>query len=105
LDVTYPLTFYPDATDSADATPLQLAPGERSTADVVLHAVPSLHLRIHAGAAADSESLGRMVFPRVSQRIFEGFLDSVFNAPDSWSSPGVVDVSGLAPGHYVIEMP
>jgi 5-hydroxyisourate hydrolase-like protein (transthyretin family) len=104
LDLTYPLTFYAGVTDSADATPLQLNPGERATADVALHATPSLHLRIHTGAA-ESATLGRMVFPRVYQRIFEGYLDSASNAPDSWVSPGVVEVSGLAPGHYVIEVP
>lgn len=104
LDVTYPLTFYPGATDSASATPLQLMPGEKATADVTLHAIPSLHLQIHT-ASAENAVLGRMVFPRISQRIFEGYLDSVFNAPDSWVAPGVMEISGLAPGHYVVEMP
>lgn len=104
LDVTYPLTFYPGATDSASATPLQLTPGEKATADVTLHAIPSLHLQIHT-ASAENPVLGRMVFPRLSQRIFEGYLDSVFNAPDSWIAPGVIEISGLAPGHYIVEMP
>jgi len=104
LDVTYPLTFYPGTTDSASATPLQLTPGEKATADVALHAIPSLHLQIHT-ASAENAVLGRMVFPRISQRIFEGYLDSVFNAPDSWVAPGVIEISGLAPGHYIVEMP
>lgn len=104
LDVTYPLTFYPGTTDSASATPLQLTPGEKATADVTLHAIPSLHLQIHT-ASAENAVLGRMVFPRISQRIFEGYLDSVFNAPDSWVAPGVIEISGLAPGHYIVEMP
>ncbi len=105
LDVTYPLTFYPQAADSASASPLQLTPGEKASADVVLRAVPSLHLRIHLGGSAPNEVLGRMVFPHVSQRVFEGYLDSVFNAPDSWVGPGVIEIAGLAPGHYVIEFP
>ena len=105
LDVTYPLTFYPDSPDSAGASPLLLNPGEKATADVVLHATPSLHLRIHTGGSAANAVLGRMVFPRVSQSIFEGYLDSVVNAPDSWVAPGVIEISGLAPGHYVVEMP
>ena len=103
LDVTYPLTFYPGTPDSANATPVQLTPGEKTSADVTLHAIPSLHLRIHTGSA-ESSVLGKMVFPRVSQRLFEGYLDSVFYAPDSWVAPGVVEVSGLAPGHYTVEM-
>ncbi len=105
LDVTYPLTFYPDSPDSAGASPLMLSPGEKATADVPLRAVPSLHLRIHTGGSGDNPVLGRMVFPRVSQRIFDGFLDSVTHAPVSWVAPGVIEISGLAPGHYVIEMP
>ena len=104
LDVTYPLTFFSGALDSADATPIQLTPGQRESADVSLHAVPSLHLRIHTGAV-ESPSLGRMIFPRVSQRMFDGYLDSVSNAPDSWVAPGVIEISGLAPGHYVVEVP
>ncbi|HUI83340.1 MAG TPA: carboxypeptidase-like regulatory domain-containing protein [Candidatus Binatia bacterium] len=105
LDVTYPLTFYPDATDSASATPLRLALGERATANVVLHAVPSLHLRIHTGGAAESAAIGKMVFPAVSQRLFGGYLDSISEATTSWVAPGVIEISGLAPGHYVVEMP
>ena len=104
LDVTYPLTFYPGTTDSAGATPLQLTPGEKATADVTLHATPSLHLQIHT-ASAENAVLGRMVFPRISQRIFDGYLDSVFNAPVSWVAPGVIEIAGLAPGHYIVEMP
>jgi hypothetical protein len=46
-----------------------------------------------------------MLFPRIWQRTFEGYLDSVSNAPDSWVSPGVIEISGLAPGHYVVEIP
>src|SRR6267143_1665821 len=46
LDVTYPTTYYPNVTDSENAAPIQLHPGERATADVNLRAVPALHLRI-----------------------------------------------------------
>jgi hypothetical protein len=107
LDVTYPLTFYPDSPDSAGAGPIVLQPGERATADVVMHAVPALHLRIRTGGSPKSDPLiaiSRMTYPRVSQRIFDGYLDSVFNAPVSGAGPGVVEISGLAPGHYVLEM-
>jgi Carboxypeptidase regulatory-like domain len=106
LDVTYPLTFYPDATDSADASLLQLAPGARETVNMVLHAVPSLHLRVRTGeGAAQRPVIGRMIFPRVYQRILNGYLDTVYNAPDSWVAPGVIEISGLAPGHYLVEIP
>ena len=102
LDVTYPLTFYPGSADSAGASPIVLHPGERVTADVVMRAVPALHLKIRT---SNSGSAGMVGFPRVSQRIFDGYLDSVFNAPESSIEPGIVEIAGLAPGHYVIEMP
>ena len=105
LDVTYPLTFYPDSPDSAGASPIVLHPAERVTADVVMRAVPSLHLRIRTSNSASAGSPGMVGFPRVLQRIFDGYLDSVFNAPESSVEPGIVEIAGLAPGHYVIEMP
>jgi hypothetical protein len=105
LDVTYPLTFYPSSPDSAGASPIVLHPGERSTADVVMRAVPALHLRIRTGNTGSNGGPGTAGFPRISQRIFDGYLDSEFNAPFSSAEPGVVEMTGLAPGHYVIEMP
>lgn len=105
LDVTYPLTFYPDSADSSGATALAVAAGDRVTADMVLRATPSLHLRIHTGATGETPMLGGMTFPRISERVFDGYMDPVFNAPISWIGPGTIQVSGLAPGHYVIEMP
>ena len=40
----------------------------------------------------------------MSQRIFEGYLDPAFNASTSMSQPGLVEIGGLPPGHYVLEM-
>ncbi len=107
LDVTYPLTFYPDSPDSAGASPILLHPGEHANADVVMHAVPALHLRIHTGTVGTGPqfAIGRMTFPSLWQRIFDGSLEPVANSPVSGSEPGVLQVMGLAPGHYVIEMP
>jgi hypothetical protein len=107
LDVTYPLTFYPDSPDSAGASPIVLRPGEHATADVVMHAIPALHLRIHTGGTNGGPlfAMGSMTFPRVSLRIFEGYLEPVSNSPVSGTELGVFQIMGLAPGHYVIEMP
>jgi hypothetical protein len=46
LDVTYPINYYPGATDSARANAITLQPGETAVADFVLQPVPALHLRI-----------------------------------------------------------
>ena len=103
LDVAYPLTFYPGATESGNATPIQLTPGERETADMVLHAVPGLHLRIHTGSSSNAV-VGRMIFPHVQQRLFDGNLEDLFNSPSSWVAPGVFEISALTPGHYVVQI-
>ncbi len=112
LDVTYPLTFYPESPESASASPIVLHPGEHATADVVMHAVPALHLRIRIGGSVAGNTgsntllaTGAMTFPRVSQRLFGEYLDPVFNAPVSRAEPGVIEIMGLAPGHYIIEVP
>jgi len=46
FDVTYPTTFFADATDSSDATPIPLRGGERLTADIHLSPVAALRIRI-----------------------------------------------------------
>ncbi len=105
LDVTYPLTFYPDAFDSAGASPLIIHPGDHLTADAVMHAVPALHLRIRTGGAGSASPGFENTYPHVSQRLFDGYLDPAFNAPVTWPEPGVIEIAGLAPGRYVVEMP
>ncbi len=107
LDVAYPMTFYPDAEDSTGAAAIVLHPGERTTADVVLRAVPAVHLRIRTGET-DAQNSGIRAprgFPRISQRIFDGALVPVTSAQGFGYAAGVYEYTGIAPGHYVIEMP
>jgi hypothetical protein len=108
LDVAYPTTFYPSAEDSSDATPILLHPGERVTADIAMRALPAVHIRIKSGGKPKPEA-GSIVssrsFPRVSQRIFEGTLVPVMSSQGSCSPIRGCDYTGIAPGHYVIEMP
>lgn len=46
FDVTYATTYYPDATDSEDATPIPLRGGERLSVDVHLSPVPALRILV-----------------------------------------------------------
>ena len=107
LDVAYPLTFYPSAEDSGGAAPIVLRPGDRVTADVAIRALPAVHLRLRTSGSSDSKtaSIGIRGFPRISQPIFEGTMVPVTAAQGFPASPTSYEYTGIAPGHYVVEMP
>jgi hypothetical protein len=99
LDVAYPLTFYPEADDSSQATAITLHAGERFTADVVMRAVQAAHLKVR------SEKPLQGPVPNIMQRIFDGLLIPVFASQGYGYGQGGFEFGGLAPGHYAIEFP
>ncbi len=107
LDIAYPLTFYPSAEDSTGASALVLHPGDRSTADISVRALPAVHLRVKTGEPEERSSgmTFQRGFPRLSQRIFDGAVVSVNSSQGFSPSAGVYEYTGIAPGHYIIEMP
>jgi Carboxypeptidase regulatory-like domain len=98
LDVAYPLTFYPDADDSAQATAITLRAGERFTADVVMRAVPAAHLKIHYDQTRQGPG------PSIMQRVFGGLTIPVFASQGYGFGQGLFEFGGLAPGHYTLEL-
>ena len=46
LDVVYPITFYPGVTDEQSAGEIKITAGGSLEANIQLHAVPALHLRL-----------------------------------------------------------
>lgn len=102
LDVAYPLTFYPNVTDSSAATAITLRAGDRATADITLRAVPSLHVRIR-NAATEGDRRG-VQFPTATlvRVIFDGIQIPLQTTPSG--SPGMNVISGVAPGHYLLRM-
>jgi hypothetical protein len=94
LDVAYPTTFYPQATNSEDATPIPIRGGERIQADVTLNAQQALHVRIRVPAQEQEGGLGVMM----SQSIF-GVMEPVNPSVQSIRN-GVLEISGILPGHY-----
>jgi Carboxypeptidase regulatory-like domain len=99
LDVAYPTTFYPQATDSEDATPIPIKGGERMQANVTLNAQKALRVRIRLPAQDSGQEGGFHVM--VSQSIFgqvETVGVSVFSAQN-----GVAEIPGILPGHYDFE--
>lgn len=98
LDVAYPLTFYPDADDSAQATAITLHAGERFTADVVMRAVPAAHLKIRYDKAPQGGA------PNIMQRVFDGLVIPVFASQGYGMGQGSFEYGGLPPGHYTLEL-
>ncbi|HVZ84213.1 MAG TPA: carboxypeptidase-like regulatory domain-containing protein [Terracidiphilus sp.] len=98
LDVAYPVTYYDGTTDAAAAAPITLAAGDQQELNVSLHAVPALRLMVRTGAP---DSSGRSVpnFPILSQTILGSQMPS-FAAPTQPTTPGLVELTGIAPGHY-----
>jgi hypothetical protein len=100
LDVAYPVTYYADATEADDATPIPVKGGDHLEIDIHLNPVPALHLLFHV---ADDGTNGFTV-PQLQKPDFDGvnFLQpgEVQNV-----SPGVYEMTGLAAGRYAVRMP
>lgn len=97
LDVAFPLTFYPGVTVSGSAEPMHLAPGQRETADFTLTAVPAIHVRVHA-----DEGPQQNVFASVER---EAFGMPIFGGARSMNyGQGVTEISGVTPGHYILQL-
>lgn len=99
LDVAYPITYYPDVTDSDDATPIPLRGGENIEIDIHLNPVPALRLLLHV----PGDNQHGFVFPQLTQHSFDGTV--FFNHSNgAMVSPGVFEVSGVPAGRYDIQL-
>lgn len=92
LDVTYPVTFFDSTADEGSATPIVLAPAGRDQADINMHAVPALRLRVSGGRRG------------ISGMANSELRKMVFGTPISSESKGTngafVEFDSVAPGHY-----
>ena len=95
LDVTYPTTYYAAATDSSQATPIILNPGDRANTDVTLAPVPALHVRIKT----PNEQAG------MSVQVFRKVFGQEMPLPvGSQSTNGYTEVAGLASGEVILDI-
>jgi len=97
LDVTYPLTFYPGATDENGASAIVLQSGDRATADVRLSPVAAAHLHVPRATADPSDGMNVTLM----RRIFGGAEEPVQS--QSEQSDKGYDIGGIAPGEYVLQ--
>jgi hypothetical protein len=97
LDVAYPTTFYPHATDSEEATPIPIKGGERIEIDVTLIAQHAMRLRLSVPRDEQGHfgvSLTRSVFGQAEQ-VTTGM---------QMSRDGVLEVDGVLPGRYDVTL-
>ncbi len=95
LDVGYPTTFYPGATDEDGATPIPVKGGDRLEADVSLTPQPALRLHLNLPAPKPGE---RNPSVSISQSLFgqtEGMPVQM-----TYRGDGTIEIDGILPGHY-----
>ena len=99
LDVVYPITFYPGMTDEQSASEINITAGASQVADVQLHAVPALHLRLTniPDQAGRENSIGVGGF----QKTAEG---NQFGLPIMTQrlAPDEFEVAGMPPGDVTL---
>jgi len=96
LDVAYPASYYKEATEADDATPIPLRPGDQVEVDFHLNPVPALRLVLHG--ASDPAS----AVPTLRKPGFEGVGVPVDGRAEQ-AMPGVYEMAGLAPGKYILQ--
>jgi len=100
LDVAYPITYYGDATEAEDATPIPIRGGDRLEADIHMTPVASLHLIVHL---AEDPTRG-ISFPTFQKPTFDG-LEQVESSSADSIAPGVYEISGIGAGKYTVQIP
>ena len=110
FDVTYATTYYPDGTDSDQATPIPLRGGEHLSVDMHLSPVPALSILIRRtgalGPGFDMPQLQRKSFDsteNVTAQILSHSSES-FGGPENFqmSSQGLIELSGIPAGKYTV---
>ncbi len=99
LDLTYRITFYADAVEGESATPIQLHPGERASADITLRAVPAVHLTVRNVSTDPNQPASA----QVQQKIFNRTLLPIL-ARSQPGAHGTLRLSGIPPGHLILKL-
>jgi protocatechuate 3,4-dioxygenase beta subunit len=99
LDVAYPLTYYPDATDADGAAPILVRGGEHLQFDLHLSPVPALRIVFHV----PYDPKNGPVMPHLVQPAFDG-MTGVDAVEYLQPSPGVWELSGIPAGRYDVRI-
>jgi len=98
LDVVYPITFYADATESEDATPIPIRGGDHPDLEFRLVPIPALHVLFHT----DQKPENGYQMPILQKRIFDG-ADVQDGMDSQVTSDGVFEIT-TAPGKYSVRL-
>lgn len=117
LDKAFPLTFYEGALSSAEATAMDLQPGQNVTTEITMRAVPAVHIRVPrkssptpaggdggGGEGFLSRRTSTTVPPQI--QLFHTIFDDMLLPAEAMmvgSSDGF-EVTGIAPGHYIMQV-
>jgi 5-hydroxyisourate hydrolase-like protein (transthyretin family) len=107
LDVAYPVTYYPDATDFNAAAAIVVTAGDRIPVNLVLHAVPAVHLSIQIPSPEPNQSF---FSPQLHQDVFgsDDFVPVAMNYthsdPRDPNSMLTLEFGGVAPGQYQLQV-
>lgn len=94
LDVAYPKTYYGDATESDEATPIPVRGGDHLEADIHLTPVPALHLLMQAPDDRSGVSM-----PLLQKRAFDT-EEQVSPGGMQMISQGLYEITGIPAGRY-----
>ena len=97
LDVAYPASYYKEATEADDATPIPLRPGDQVEVDFHLNPVPAMRLVLHVTADAAGGAV-----PTLRKPGFDGVGVPVDGRAEQ-VTPGSYEMAGLAPGKYILQ--
>jgi protocatechuate 3,4-dioxygenase beta subunit len=100
LDVAYAITYYGDATEPDDATPIPVRGGDHLQADIHLNPVPALHLIFHV----PENGPNGFTMPMLQKPSFDG-MEMIQSDGMQQVSPGVFEMTGVAPGRYSVRTP
>ena len=92
LDMAYSVTYYGGATDASAATAIVVKDGDRATADIALFPVPGIRLRVRTHEVGGTNV-------HLYQPVFSTMI---YPQTEAIQGKGVVDIHGLAPGHFLI---
>jgi hypothetical protein len=109
LDVAYATTYYADVTDPDAATPIPVKAGDRIPVNFTLHPVPAVHIVMQMPSPGRSQIFER---PQLQQDVFgsmepaglQSVRYSTHNDGSGAAGVATVELSGVAPGHYEMEM-